>query len=92
LKEIWTQVKVYILVGTLLGLNILHTTYSNTGTGSKLGYKQHILSPAKVRKICYSVAGTMYKSLGTSGLDPSCTEGQISDPPEAGREEGRQVL
>jgi hypothetical protein len=34
LNEIWAQDKMYILVGTLLGLNILPTL--NTGTGSEL--------------------------------------------------------
>jgi hypothetical protein len=33
-----------------------------TGTGSEL-YKQHILSPAKVRNVCYSLAEIYVKSV-----------------------------
>jgi uncharacterized metal-binding protein len=47
LNEIWAQDKMYILVGTLLGWNIL---FINCDLVPILApnYKQHILSPAKV--------------------------------------------
>jgi hypothetical protein len=35
LNKVWAQDKIYILVGTLLGWNILPVTYS-TSTGSEL--------------------------------------------------------
>jgi hypothetical protein len=56
LKEIWEQYKIYNLVGR----NILHITYNNR-LASK--YRQHILSLAKVGKLCYSVAAIYVKSV-----------------------------
>jgi hypothetical protein len=47
LDEIWTQDKIYILVVTLLGRNILLTTYLLVPVLDP-NYKQHILSPAEV--------------------------------------------
>jgi hypothetical protein len=52
LNKIWAQDKVYIFIGTLLG----------TGT-EEPNYKQHTLSPAEVRKVCYSVAQLYIKSV-----------------------------
>jgi hypothetical protein len=51
----------YILVGIFLGLNILLISYCLYGNWLcvrelALIYKQHILSPAEVRKVCYSLA------------------------------------
>jgi hypothetical protein len=52
-----------MLVGTLLGGNILLAT-------SQYRYKQHILSPAEVRKVCYSMAEVQVKSVYLKFMKP----------------------
>jgi hypothetical protein len=47
LNEIWEQGKIYILIGTLLSLNILLIAYHLVPVLAP-NSKQHILSPAKV--------------------------------------------
>jgi hypothetical protein len=51
LNEIWVQDKIYTSVGTLIGLNILLTTYKPAQAPN---CKQHILSSAKVRFLSVS--------------------------------------
>jgi hypothetical protein len=59
LNDIWAQDKIYILVGTLLGWNIfLHLVPVLAPN-----YKQQILSQAKVRRVCYSLAELYVKSV-----------------------------
>jgi hypothetical protein len=53
LNEIWAQDKIYILLGTLLFFK--YFAY-HLVTVLAPNYDQHILLPAKVRKVCYSVA------------------------------------
>jgi hypothetical protein len=49
LKEIWTQDKIYIVWYALCLVEIF---YSLVITGTGFNYKQQIMSPAKVRKVC----------------------------------------
>jgi hypothetical protein len=51
LNEIWAQGKIYILVGAAW---LKYFTYHLVPVLAP-SYKQHILSPAKVRKVCYSL-------------------------------------
>jgi hypothetical protein len=53
LNEIRVQGKIYTLIGTLLGCHILLIIYLVPVLAPN--YKQHILLPAKVRQLCYSL-------------------------------------
>jgi hypothetical protein len=58
----WGTYKIYILIGTLLSWNILLIAYHLVPVLAP-NYKQHILSPAKVWKVCYSLAELYVRSV-----------------------------
>jgi hypothetical protein len=61
-REIWVQGKIYILIGTLFAW-FKYFTYRLVQLVAP-NYKQHILSPAKVRRVLrYSLAELYVKSV-----------------------------
>jgi hypothetical protein len=60
LNEIWVEVKIHILIGTFAWLK--YFTYRLVPILAP-NYKQHILSPPKVKKICYSFVELYAKSV-----------------------------
>jgi hypothetical protein len=58
LNKIWVQGKIYILIGTWLKYFTYHLVPVLAPN-----YRQHILSPAELRKVSYSLAELYVKSV-----------------------------